>query len=635
MKRRKWKILGADVPVIEVDTVVVGSGCAGLNAADSLHGLGKTDVAVVTEGVNMGTSRNTGSDKQTYYKLSLAGGGEDSVRGMARDLFRGEGVQGPVALAEAAGSARAFMKLLLLGVPFPANGYGEFVGYKTDHDPRERATSAGPLTSKYMTECLEKSVRGRGIPILDGLTAMYLLVQDNKIEGLFCLDEKLLDTPCHGLTIIKSPHVILATGGPAACYSQSVYPESQTGQTGMALEAGAWGANLHQWQYGLASVKFRWNVSGTYQQALPRYISVDSQGVGREFLLDAYETPAEALNMVFLKGYQWPFDVKKLSGSSRIDVLVHREMSELGRRVYMDFRQNPTGLEAGFAGIGPEARIYLERSGALFGTPAERLAHMNPLALKLYKDQGIDLYKEPLEVAVCAQHHNGGLWVDAHWRTNITGLYAAGEVAGTFGAYRPGGSALNATQVGSFRAAEHIAYEGRRDVCDAKAFSALARPKAEGLLEEMREVLEGAGMSNVAELRRDAQHLMTQWAAHIRYPGRMRLLMEEQLSHLAAFFEEVRVSGAQELPALYKLRDLYVTQAMVLSAMTEAAAWHGSHGGGWIADSQEKIRGVWTQLITRWEDGLCGCEELPVEPLPVTNDWFETVWQAYRDRTGG
>jgi len=24
-----------------------------------------------------------------------------------------------------------------------------------------------------------------------------------------------------------------------------------------------------------------------------------------------------------------------------------------------------------------------------------------------------------------------------------------------------------------------------------------------------------------------------------------------------------------------------------------------------------------------------------VEPLPVTNDWFETVWQAYRDRTGG
>ena len=60
------------------DTVVVGSGAAGFNAADRLYQLGVTSVAVITEGINDGTSRNTGSDKQTYYKLSLSGSSGDS-----------------------------------------------------------------------------------------------------------------------------------------------------------------------------------------------------------------------------------------------------------------------------------------------------------------------------------------------------------------------------------------------------------------------------------------------------------------------------------------------------------------------------------------------------------------------------
>lgn len=65
--------------------LVVGSGCAGLNAADWLAALGQ-EVLLITEGMNCGTSRNTGSDKQTYYKLSLAGDDGDSVGEMARTL---------------------------------------------------------------------------------------------------------------------------------------------------------------------------------------------------------------------------------------------------------------------------------------------------------------------------------------------------------------------------------------------------------------------------------------------------------------------------------------------------------------------------------------------------------------------
>ena len=68
-----------DMRETTVHTVVVGSGCAGLNAADTLAALGEKSLLLVTEDMNAGTSRNTGSDKQTYYKLSLSGDEGDSI----------------------------------------------------------------------------------------------------------------------------------------------------------------------------------------------------------------------------------------------------------------------------------------------------------------------------------------------------------------------------------------------------------------------------------------------------------------------------------------------------------------------------------------------------------------------------
>ena len=53
---------------------------------------------LVTENRVGGTSRNTGSDKQTYYKLPLSGGDPDSVREMAAALFAGRCVVGDIAL---------------------------------------------------------------------------------------------------------------------------------------------------------------------------------------------------------------------------------------------------------------------------------------------------------------------------------------------------------------------------------------------------------------------------------------------------------------------------------------------------------------------------------------------------------
>ena len=585
-------------------TLIIGTGCAGYNAADKLFDLGVRDIAIVTEGRFMGTSRNTGSDKQTYYKLSLCGADGDSVREMADTLYSGGGVMGEHALCEAAYSARCFMRLVELGVPFPTNEFGEYAGYKTDHDPRTRATSCGPLTSKYMTEALERSVLNKGIEIIDFQRVIKIITENNAVTGVACAN-----TVTGEISAIACQNVILCTGGPAGIYKNTVYPESQHGATGLAIEAGASLSNMEEWQYGIASTKFRWNLSGTYQQVLPRYVSVDQNGNEREFLFE--KLGAESLGLIFLKGYQWPFDTRKVDGSSKVDLLVAEEIKQ-GNRVFLDFLNNPKGLENGFDVLPEEAYTYLEKSGALFGTPIQRLAKMNIGAIELYANHGIDLYKELLEIAVCAQHCNGGVTVDAHWQSEIEGLYVAGEAAGTFGVYRPGGSALNSTQVGGLRAAEHIAKS--KKACASK-------PKY-----DLPDICYGT--SNLQELRGYLQTEMSKNADFDRSISGMKALFEEISTFCETFFEQAVISTPSEIAELFKLYDMALTQRGALSAMICSAEAIGTHGSAFVDRLPDRMAGKarTTRTVTRGARS----EIVDISPMPDPELWFETLLARQR-----
>lgn len=631
MRQFSHRIGNREFPAFQVKNLVIGSGCAGFNAADTLYDYGEQDVIMVTEGINMGTSRNTGSDKQTFYKLSLSSDVPDSVGEMAKTLFECGGIHGDIAMTEASCSARSFLKLANYGVPFPTNRYGAYIGYKTDHDPRCRATSAGPYTSKYMTECLERSVRAKNIEILDNMSVVRLLVEHGRCYGVIAVDDKSFDLEYGGITFILAENVVLATGGPAGVYSASVYPESQTGMTGMAIEAGAAMQNLMDWQYGLASVKFRWNVSGTYQQALPRYISVDPEGNEREFLLDYYSSAADAVNMVFLKGYQWPFDVRKLDGSSMIDILVYRE-NQKGNRVYMDFTRDPSGLPEEFALLSQECKEYLMRSGAVMARPIERLNQMNAPAVSLYQDHGINLWKEPLEIRVCAQHCCGGIAVDADWQTTISHLYAVGEAAGNFGAYRPGGTALASGQTGSLRAAEHIAFRDSEPVYEEMLNEDEA---AAAFINAALALLNGQEMETF--IRQEAQEEFTKWAAHIRKRSEIERLLEKRMSQIPEFFKVMVYDKKRGLSQLLRDRDILLTQGAILSAILLSIDQMGSRGSGLAADPDYPDKFLPSKegnqcIITHFNGAAFLSEVKPVRPLPQCDDWFETNWKEYRER---
>ena len=630
--------------VYRCNTAVVGSGAAGFNAADRLWQLGQHDIVLVTENRAGGTSRNTGSDKQTYYKLTLSGGEPDSVREMADTLFAGRCVDGDLALCEAALSSQCFLKLVELGVPFPRNRYGEYIGYKTDHDPRRRATSVGPYTSKQMTECLEAAVQAKGVPMLDKTQVIKILTDGGTVCGLLCLNVTAQNDADH-FVLIRCKNVIWATGGPAGMYADSVYPFSQYGATGLALEAGAKGKNLTEWQYGLASVAPRWNVSGTYMQVLPRVFSTAADGSDeREFLMDFFTDAHDMLSKLFLKGYQWPFDVRKVAdGSSIIDILVYLETCK-GRKVYLDYRTNPADGEFSYDDLLPEAHEYLTRAGACFGTPIERLAQMNQPAIDFYRDKGVDLYTQPLEIALCAQHNNGGLDIDCWWQTNVKGLFAVGEVAASHGVYRPGGTALNAGQVGSTRAAQYIAARCRGDASagfDAAASAALAEMAA--LADACR-----ADTGNVRALWQHAAEEMSRCGAAIRDPAQIRAYGKQVEAQLAGFAKTVKAGSRTELAMVYRLRDMLLSQHAYLTAMADYTAHGGkSRGSALYTDLTGGIK-PFTQLPDTFtfaldeaeapliqelwlENNTCRTAWRAPRPIPEDDDFFENVWRSYRE----
>ncbi|MDZ7332625.1 MAG: FAD-binding protein [candidate division KSB1 bacterium] len=663
MQKSEIRLNGISIPVYSLNTLIIGSGAASLNAAVNLFEKGQTDIAIVTDQWGGGTSNNTGSDKQTYYKLSLAGDQPDSPLDMARDLFKGGCMHGDIALCEAVNSVAAFFHLIQLGVPFPHDRLGAYVGYKTDHDPRQRATSAGPLTSHLMFEALAADVKRKGIPVFDGFEVIGLLTEDYGTErhviGAVALDKSRLGLENFGFVLFNATNVVFGTGGPAGMYKTSVYPESQLGASGMAFEIGAIGNNLTESQFGIASIKFRWNLSGTYQQVIPRYISTDQNGNDpQQFLNHYFPDMGKLATAIFLKGYQWPFDPRKVYnyGSSLIDILVYQETQIKGRRVFLDFQQNPSGDgvldDFTFEKLGPEAYSYLEKSGALFGTPIQRLAKMNQPAIDLYQQHGIDLSKEYLEIAVCAQHNNGGLKGNIWWESNIKHLFPVGEVNGTHGVYRPGGSALNSGQVGAMRAALFIA---KRYSDEPRPLSDFFRAAEHQILNKLNlaKQMFSENRENTLEIwqtRAEIQERMSSCGAHIRNLEKVKGAVREAWALYFRMKNQLKVTTPGDLPAAFRNLDLCLTHALYLEAIAEYLEKGGKSRGSYLVldDSGQKpcdqLDDDWRFSLTKESDFVnqkileihlndnfkVQKQWVDIRPIPQEQAWFEIVWNEYR-----
>jgi len=609
------------------DVLIIGSGAAGFNAAVHLHELGVKNIAIVTEHLKAGTSRNTGSDKQTYYKLSVAGDNPDSPINMAKTLFAGGGMDGDIALCESSHSLQEFFHLINLGVEFPFNAYGEFVGYKTDHDPCQRGSSIGPYTSKKMTEVLEAEVIKNNIRIIDKTKIVDLLIEKKSVVGVIGINNQ-------SQKIILAENVIFATGGPAVIYKETVYPKSQFGGSGILAQNGVEFVNLQEWQYGIGSIKFRWNLSGSFQQVIPSYISIDEQGMKHNFLENYFKNISDMCDNIFMKGYQWPFDSRKLkNGSSIIDFAVYTEKNVHKRKVYLDFTANPTFKNSKFNinNLNDETVGYLKKSGATGDSPVQRLKKLNLQAFELYKKHKINLENDLLEIDVLPQHNNGGVRVNKWWESNLKHLFVIGECAGTHGVYRPGGSALNSGQVGGLRAAYFIKnnYINRKNKIfkNKKAINHLIQEKInaieKNLPEDLKKNLNSMQVKNLELLScvRNTDKI----SKYLRELNKLKFI--KSYDKIVVRYNEVLILSRMLSKSILCYNNKYKNESRGSYIIIDDNNLKSNLKKIKIQKKQEDCK-----LTAQLKNNIIKTNLVKVNPIPKNRElWFENVWKNFAE----
>ena len=170
-----------------------------------------------------------------------------------------------------------------------------------------------------------------------------------------------------------------------------------------------------------------------------------------------------------------------------------------------------------FAELQAGRGAFLDARKAIGASFAQRF----PGVAEYCRSAGIDPAREPIPVAPAAHYHMGGVATDAHGRTSLEGLWAAGEVAstGAHGANRLASNSLLEAVVYAARIADDIAglAESRPSVATAGDMNqTVSDPARERALRQLMSASVGVirdkagltrALSEIARIERESRHL--------------------------------------------------------------------------------------------------------------------------------
>ena len=489
----------------QCDVLIVGGGGAALRAAIAAHEAAPdARVVLVTKGVlgQTGVTATACSDRMAFHAtLSTSEpGGPEAWRHHAEDIYRIGGHVSDSDLADvlARNAEEAFSYLDGLGVPWARRGDGTPDQFMTDGSTYARACYTGPFTANHIEAALLSRLRELPVRVVEGQMVGELLVDEGRRQ---VCGAALVSQEDGRITALGAKAIVLATGGAGQSFELNVFPPDCTGDGyALAYRAGADLVNLEFIQIGLCSLKTKLACSGSMMRALPRLVNDREE----EFLPGYFApgtNPARIHSVLYAKGASWPVSYRE--PSHIIDIAVAAER-EAGRRVFLDYGTDPIGLNLSdlpeqVSGWQREAQCAALDTAAM-RTPLGRLRAINPFSVAWLAERGINLgCGDRIEIAPAVQHFQGGIAIRTKGETTMTGLFAAGEVAGgQHGANRPGGNALLDAQVFGRIAGESAARralaEGRScKISDAEAQrvvrSLLCRTGADA--ERVREQVQG------------------------------------------------------------------------------------------------------------------------------------------------
>lgn len=401
----------------QCDVLVVGSGAAGLSLA--LRVAEHAKVIVLSKGPR--------SEGATYYAqggIAAVFDESDSIESHVQDtLIAGGGICEKETVEFIAKNAKKCVQWLIDGgVPFDReeNDDGEKPRYHLTREgghSHRRILHAADATGMAMQTSLQDNANNHpNITVLERHNALDLITEDKvkaggdnkKVVGAYIWNrnEEHVET-------VRTKFVVLATGGASKVYQYTSNPDVSSGD-GIAI---AWRAGCR-----VANLEFN--------QFHPTCLFHPE---ARNFLLtEALRGEGAYLRRPDGSRFMPDFDER--------EELAPRDV--VARAI--DFEMKRLGADCMYLDISHKPADFIEK-------------HFPTINMRLL-DLGIDMTKEPIPIVPAAHYTCGGVMVDFNGQTDLSQLYAIGEVSytGLHGANRMASNSLLECVVYAWAAAKDI-----------------------------------------------------------------------------------------------------------------------------------------------------------------------------------
>lgn len=295
---------------------------------------------------------------------------------------------------------RAIEWLIEQGVPFSRDQAGFHLTREGGHSAR-RVIHVADATGLAVQETLTQKVRKHpNITVLENHIAIDLITGEKiSVKEKRCFGAYVLDSHSDSILTVAARHTLIATGGAGKVYLYTTNPDTSTGDgIAMAWRAGCTVSNMEFIQFHPTCLY--------HPQAKSFLISEAVRGEG---------------------------GILRLPDGTRF-MPEHDERAELAPRDVVaraiDFEMKKRGLDCVFLDITHK--------------PADFLRQHFPNILARCLELGIDITRDPIPVVPAAHYTCGGILTDIKARTDLAGLYAAGEAtcSGLHGANRLASNSL-------------------------------------------------------------------------------------------------------------------------------------------------------------------------------------------------
>lgn len=390
------------MPDEQHNILIIGAGLAGLYAALALAPLEVTILSPKPLGFGASSAWAQGG-------VAAAMDDDDTPEAHAADTVNaGDGiVDEEIARFVTSAAKEHILELAEVGTPFDRTKEGGFLMSKEAAHSfarvvRVRGDQSGAAIMKALIEEVENTA---SITVLEGMTALELIVKDNKMQGVIV--SKSGKKPF----IIQAQAYLLAAGGAGSLFIKTTNPPSVRGLAlGMAARAGALIADVEFVQFHPTAIDLNLDPAPLATEALRGEGAILVNKHGERFMQDIHPDAELA-----------PRDIV-----ARENFYQH----EMGNVPMLDTRQ----------AIG------------------ERIINDFPSVSCACLKAGIDPVKDLIPIVPAAHYHMGGVATDQTGRSSITGLWVAGEAASTglHGANRLASNGLLEALVYASTCAKHM-----------------------------------------------------------------------------------------------------------------------------------------------------------------------------------